>query len=185
MIIIFEHLLIKYCSPVLAGIKTGNLFTYHENVCIVKEKVLNCNLLLNKFDIYIKTLKTKESNSLIYVYRKNKLINDISNNNIIEFLKRYGYENFDVDFVIRHLEMRINSSQCFPHEIGLFLSYPLEDVENFILHKGLNCKFCGYWKVYCNEEDALKCFEKYQKCTKVYNKHFMNGKTLEQLVVRI
>lgn len=185
MIIIFEKLLIKYCSPVLAGLKTGNLFTYYENINVIKEKIKKNNDILNKFNIDIKILKSTETNSLIYVYRKNKLKNDVSNKEIIQFLSEYGYRQFDTDSLIKHLKLRIKNSSCFPHEIGIFLSYPLEDVKNFIVNKGSNCKLCGYWKVYCNEEDALKCFKKYQKCTQVYNKHFMNGKTLENLIVKV
>ena len=36
----------------------------------------------------------------------------------------------------------------FPHEIGIFLGYPLADVAGFIRNKGRNCKCIGTWKVY-------------------------------------
>lgn len=185
MITIFEQLLIKYCSPVLAGLKIGNLFTYNENKILVEEKVFKTNIILNKFDIYIKILKTTQHNSLIYVYRKDKLINYIYDDNIIQFLKKYDYNKFDLDSILNHLKNRIQKNNYFPHEIGLFLNYPIEDVKSFIENKGRNCKLCGYWKVYCDEENAIKCFKKYKKCTNVYNKHFMNGKKLEQLIVKI
>ena len=47
------------------------------------------------------------------------------------------------------------SGQCqFPHEIGVFLGYPLEDVKGFIENKGKNFLYSGYWKVYSDVERA-------------------------------
>ena len=39
----------------------------------------------------------------------------------------------------------------FPHEVGLFLSYPPEDVKGFIAHRANDFKCAGLWKVYGNE----------------------------------
>ena len=36
----------------------------------------------------------------------------------------------------------------FPHEIGVFLGYPLEDVVGFIRHRGKCFTCCGCWKSY-------------------------------------
>ena len=36
----------------------------------------------------------------------------------------------------------------FPHEIGLLLGYPPEDVIGFIENRGQNPLYIGYWKVY-------------------------------------
>ena len=44
----------------------------------------------------------------------------------------------------------------FPHEVGLFLGYPPEDVEGFIENKACSCKLTGYRKVYSDEEKAKK-----------------------------
>ena len=35
----------------------------------------------------------------------------------------------------------------FPHEVGLFLSYPPEDVKGFIDHRANNFKCAGLWTV--------------------------------------
>ena len=51
----------------------------------------------------------------------------------------------------------------FPHEIGIFLGYPLYDVDCFIHHK--RCKYVGYWKVYSNLKNAKKQFNRYE-CAK-------------------
>lgn len=46
----------------------------------------------------------------------------------------------------------------FPHEIGLFLGYPLEDVQGFIENRAEGYKCVGCWKVYGDEEYAKQEF---------------------------
>ena len=71
----------------------------------------------------------------------------------------------------------------FPHEIGLFLGYPPEDVEGFI-ENSHECKMSGFWKVYGDVHSAELLFEKYKKCMKVYCEQWKNGKTIERLTVK-
>ena len=84
--------------------------------------------------------------------------------------------------LVERLKERIRQLEDFPHEIGLFLSYPIEDVLGFIENRGKNYILNGYWKVYGNEEEARKSFFKYRKCTDVYHKLFMGGTPIEKLV---
>ena len=82
-------------------------------------------------------------------------------------LKKYGYpESGGIDECLEHLSGRIRSSSDFPHEIGVFLGYPTEDVMGFIENKGENFKFCGCWKVYGCEQTARRTFSNYDKCRK-------------------
>ena len=56
----------------------------------------------------------------------------------------------------------MQQDSCFPHEIGLLLGYPIEDVEGFIANKGKNYLYAGYWKVYENVEEKKLLFEAYE-----------------------
>ena len=69
--------------------------------------------------------------------------------------------------VIRLIQ-RLKSEGTFPHEIGLFLGYPPEDVLGFIHNKGRNHKCIGCWKVYGDEATARAVFRKYRECTRIY-----------------
>jgi len=87
---------------------------------------------------------------------------------------------------IENLQERLRSSSDFPHEIGLFLGYPLEDVRGFIENAGQNCKCTGCWKVYCNECETVKLFMKYKKCKDIYTKLFENrGRSVWELTVAV
>lgn len=57
------------------------------------------------------------------------------------------------------------------------------DVKGFIEQKGQNCKCCGFWKVYGDEESSKMKFEQYRKCIEVYKKVFLQGRSLCQLTV--
>ena len=54
-----------------------------------------------------------------------------------------------------------HGSAEFPHELGIFLGYPLADVKGFIEHNGKDFLYQGYWKVYENVEERKKMFSIY------------------------
>lgn len=79
--------------------------------------------------------------------------------------------------------MLLKSSKDFPHEIGLFLGYPYEDVKGFIDNKGECSKCIGCWKVYGDVSRAEDTFDRYKRCTSDYVSRFKEGMTLEELAV--
>ena len=83
------------------------------------------------------------------------------------------------------LACRFREGKDFPHEVGLFLSYPPEDVKGFIDHRAGGFKCAGLWKVYGDEEKARSLFEKYRKCTESYCALWQSGLKLEQLAVAV
>ena len=44
---------------------------------------------------------------------------------------------------------------------------------------------CGVWKVYYNEQESVRTFARFKKCSEVYQKVFIGGRTLNQLTVNI
>ena len=73
----------------------------------------------------------------------------------------------------------------FPREVGLFLSYPPEDVKGFINHRAGGFKCTGLWKVYGDEKKAKELFDKYKKCTDIYCRLSEAGFGIEQLAVAV
>ncbi|WP_414731974.1 DUF3793 family protein [Acetobacterium carbinolicum] len=180
----FEEEIIRHCSPTLAGIKTGNLFSYsfddHDQLI---NQITNWNNTLNTRGVYFERLKTNRNRVLLYVYRKNRLNCDLSCPKVERFLNKIGYPTGDLESCLAFLSERIHDSADFPHEIGLFLSYPFEDVEGFIQNEGKNCKHCGYWKVYCNANEKIKLFSKYKKCATKYYQCLLKGSSIIRLTV--
>ena len=96
-----------------------------------------------------------------------------------------GYPDKGSEQCVAYLARRFRSGGEFPHEVGLFLSYPPEDVKGFIDHRANDFKCAGLWKVYGNEEKARSLFAKYKKCTEIYCALWQSGSRLEQLAVAV
>lgn len=174
--------LITFASPTLAGLKTGSLFScmFHDSYQV--EVCLDAlNALLKPKGLYILPIGKKRHRTLLYIYRRSFLENDLKNKEVSEKLKVLGYDTSSIDQCIQELASRIDKSSSFPHEIGLFLGYPLCDVVGYMENKP--CKCFGCWKVYENEEESIAKFKKYNICTNIYKRNIQQGLTLEQLAI--
>lgn len=177
-----EAMIIQHCSPTLAGLKTGNIFTCpYESEQILKENLRNWNRTLGKKGLRILPLRRSRNKAMLYVYRPALLSRDLQQDIAEKLLRERGYTAEKPELCVIHLMHRLNESEEFPHEIGLFLGYPPEDVCGFI--EKAPCKYTGCWKVYTDVESAQKTFAKYHKCTAVYRKQYAGGKSIERLTV--
>lgn len=181
---VVEKKIIEHCAPTLAGLKTANMFNCRfSSIDTLLKELQEVNEKLNRKGVFIEILKIKQSRALIYVYRKKRLENDLKKPGVEELLLHYGYENCELSHCLEQLRIRLEKYDCFPHEIGVFLDYPLADVIGFIEHSGKNCKCCGVWKVYSNECETQVLFARFKKCTEVYLRVFAKGRSLMQLTV--
>ncbi len=179
-----EKYLIGYCAPTLASLKTASLFTYSfSSETTLQQQVTLWNHLFQEKGVKLFVLRRSESSALIYVYRPARLAVDLIKSGVPEFLQQCGYNDFSVEYALKVLAGRIAQCREFPHEIGLFLGYPLGDVEGFIENRGKNWKCLGCWKAYCNECEAAKTFAKFKKCSNVYARLWQNGRSILQLTV--
>ena len=181
-----EKCLIRHCAPTLAALKTANLFTmdfYDKDE--LYENLNAWNSYLSEKGVIMISLKEKNNRALIYVFRKKRLRQDLERPEAKLFLQKNGYSDLNIETAITTLMSRLELSEEFPHEIGIFLGYPTEDVIGFIRNKGQNCKCTGCWKVYCNECEAMKLFAKYKKCEELYARLWEQGKSVLRLTVAL
>ncbi len=181
----FEQTLIDLCAPTLAGIKVGSLFLYIiEKNEDLHELINYWNMQLLEKGIHLSLVKERENGGLVYVFRPAMLDALLANQKISLFLQSRGFKSSSnsKDY-IEQLKLRFYSEPCFPHEIGIFLGYPLEDVRGFIEHSGKNFSTCGLWKVYSDPKLAQKMFLQYQKCLNIYKKIFKKSSDILYLTV--
>ncbi|MFI3213328.1 MAG: DUF3793 family protein [Eubacteriales bacterium] len=158
------EVIVQFCAPTLAGIKVGSLFSYrYTNKEKLVDDIYNRNIFFNKKGIYLTILKMKNGLALIYVYRKNKLEKELTKHDVLEFLKENGYNSSAITDCLHILRNHLKNTE-FPHEIGAFLGYPIDDVRAFIHNKGENYKAIGWWKVYHDVFASQKIFDKYNEC---------------------
>ena len=179
-----EELLIQHCSPTLAGIKTGNLFSCPcTSKAEIMEDVRQLNRRLARKGLCIMPLKITEGRALLYLFRPDRLKKDLTDVEALRILQEAGYKSVSRCGCLTTLKRRLSEGSDFPHEIGLFLSYPPEDVRGFIENHARNFKCSGIWKVYGDPDAARRTFDRYARCTTAYCRNYSRGFSIESLAV--
>ena len=183
----FETVLVEQCAPTLAGAKPGNLFRCGgRDPEQVLKKVDEWDRRFRPLGLRAVVLRvcSRTGDCLVYVYRSGWVGKLLAEKEHWAFLKARGYERTDdVEGMLAQLSRRLCLEAEYPHEIGIFLGYPLQDVVGFIENRGRNCTYCGYWKCYGDPADARRRFARYRACTDAYKRLFEKGTPLIRLVV--
>lgn len=182
----FEQALVEQCAPTLAGMKPANLFRIQgPSLDALREKTDYWDSMLRPLGMRVQTLKqcAKTTASIVYVYRQEWVKRILSNSDTQDFLSQIGYSLTDLSGTLEQLSYRLCLDRDYPHEIGVFLGYPLEDVVGFINNQGRNFTCCGYWKVYGDPVCAQQCFARYRSCTEQYKAQFQAGTPILRMVV--
>ena len=179
-----EEMVVRQAAPTLAGIKTGSLFPCpcaEKDVLLGEIRAFNRHYLSR--GLCLLPLRFTEGKALLYLYRPAALRRDLRAQTAKALLADAGYPCGSCGGCVAQLVRRMRGSAEFPHEVGLFLSYPPEDVKGFIENHAANAKCTGVWKVYGDEQAARSIFEKYEMCSKIYSRQWQQGKSIEQLTV--
>jgi hypothetical protein len=149
------------CAPVISGIKISNLLT------IPAKSLRELSAVLKKTELSFRIMYPGRERLVILIYRETELKEYLEREEVMAFIYKCGYETSDISkifpvFVKRYMRY-MELKQDFPHELGLFLGYPIEDVEGFIKENGKNYLYSGYWKVYKDAELKIRLFKNYEK----------------------
>ena len=166
-----EVVFVYYLAPVILGGKPASLFAFEENQ--VEVFLQYCTFL----DIKTYCLSEQGRKKYYLFYKESGMRELLQHVGLQEFLEGYGYESDKrtrkQDGLLLYLEIlgkRLsgfhNEKEPFPHEIGVFLGYPLDDVKAYIKEQGRNALLSGYWKVYHNPEVAKNQFATYDDARK-------------------
>ncbi len=157
----FERALAYHCAPSMAGIKAADLFTWPNGS---GQEIRRYAGDLARRGICLRELRRGKRRTLLLVYRPACLERCLSCPRVRAMLERAGYPaGVSPEELLGRLMERLEG-EAFPHEIGLFLGYPPEDVEGFCRHRGQNYKLSGRWKVYGDREAACRRFQRYDHC---------------------
>jgi hypothetical protein len=153
-----EHLFLYYAAPILCGAKPAALIVLRPD-CLPawseRQNALRKATGLRTFEI-----ERPNGFVLLLAYSDVALEGCLRNARASPILARYGYPaECDPGAALERLKERF-SHLGFPHEIGIFLGYPPEDVWGFIMNEGRNFLCCRHWKVYHNEEQARVLFRR-------------------------
>lgn len=174
----FEKILAFHAAPTLMGVKCGSLPAISaQEYDMAEVSKLFCGEHFGK-RIGARFISRSPKRMLIYVYDRSLLEEKLSDKEVRGFLTEYGYDvSWDSGRCLDRLCERL-CEKDFPHEVGIFLDYPPEDVRGFIANCGKKCKYCGVWKVYGDVERAKALFECYRNCRQHLCRELEKGKPL-------
>lgn len=174
-------LLAMHCAPLLKRMAVANVLT------LSRKQALGIKGMLKNTEIECYILKADCGRVILYLYRKDILQSCLQQEDVRNFLKKYGYPDKEIVDMLKRLSQRIrlyaDGQADFPHEIGAFLGYPLADVESFIENRGKNYVYLGYWKVYHDVEQAVKTFRLFDKERERAVQDVIFGKGIREIAV--
>ncbi len=168
------------CAPVLMGFKISNL------LIVEKEK---CSQVMQEFtgtELSSELLMSSDTKAAFLIYRKEGLCSYLEKPKVWALMKSFGYDRMVLEEILEEFSVRytgyVQENEDFPHEMGLLLGYPAEDVAGFIQNEGENFLYSGYWKVYANLSEALDNFSRYKQAKETAVKMVLEGKNISYIL---
>lgn len=154
-------------AEVLSGVKPANLLrvSRHTRAC-----GRNMYQLWQKFGAEIltssplttHTLRDNDAGLLVLIYNPTLLHRRLDSLSATTFLRTLGYrQSCSMEQTLSHLEERFGAIEI-PHEVGVFLGYPLKDVTAFIGHRNLKVSAQRLWKIYGHSRRSEQLADLYQ-----------------------
>lgn len=167
-------------APLLTGVKISNLIIVDNQYVDAVMKVFEMT------EISVSILSSMEEKTTILLYRKNELISYLKQQKVKMFLFSIGYIKIKLEVILKDISNNykkyLENKTCFPHELGVLLGYPVEDVLGFMQNKGKNFLYTGYWKVYYDLSNKLKVFESFQQAEIAVMRMISKGNTILDIV---
>ncbi len=170
-----EYAIGRHCGVTFAGLKIASLVSLRKG----EEDVIQT--LSRRFagkGFTFMLLREDEERLLVYICHKARLEQYLFSSDVRAFLARFGYEYGSAEEALEQLKCRMKGE--FPHEIGVFLGYPIGDVCGFLRDPN-SCVLCGCWKVYENADEAARTFERFRRCSACICRHMDRGRSLTQI----
>lgn len=149
------------CAPLITGLKVANLLIIPSK----NEKYVGA--ILDGTDISYIRLAKSECKTTFFLYREERLTAWLMRAENRVLLTEAGYSGIILSDILQTIQMRyeayVQKGKAFPHEIGVLLGYPAEDVKGFVVNEGKNYLYSGYWKVYGDLSEAKQLFYKFDR----------------------
>lgn len=175
-----ETQVVIQCAPLLTGVKMSNLLTTDQTNRLLAAR------LFSRTPVSCFLLCQSQEKAVFLLYMKEQLKAYLTLPSVRKLMERFGYKGMKMDEILflvgqryrEHMEGR----REFPHEIGLLLGYPAEDVEGFIENKGQGSLYSGYWKVYSNLEECRRIFKRYDYARECVIRLMAGGMTVRNII---
>ncbi|MBQ3669881.1 MAG: DUF3793 family protein [Treponema sp.] len=172
----FDETIVHCSAPALCGIKPASLFSMRGD-CFLggKQKLHEWQSDFVKFRRYFVPIRKDDGRVLFFVFDRNLLEKICSDGENLRYLRGKGYPVDDgFNRILGELLFRLCHFPDFPHEVGVFLGYPLVDVLGFEKNR-FGFKYSALWKVYGNKDEAERKMKMYKSCSETCMKWLDEG----------
>ena len=163
---LLRFLLLK-TAAVRSGVKPGELLRVQHcyksrnsegfNFCLYRADILE-TLKLNYLE-----LRVEPESSLILFYHHETMAKTLSDTKNLSLLSTLGYPaGCDMDDLLAFLRERF-AVEKIPHEVGVFIGYPLKDVKGFMEKLPRTPVHRGDWTVFGDAAESLEKMSLYRK----------------------
>jgi hypothetical protein len=144
-------------GPAIAGIKSASLIRIPRR--LGRAWADWGGELCGSMDTAALGLRESEGGVLVLIFRRRTLARKVLTGIPARYLLSLSYPVASgLDPCLAELKSRFAIPGQFPHEVGIFLGYPPEDVISFCSGKTSPHVCPGYWKVYHRPERARRTF---------------------------
>lgn len=150
-----------HCAPLIAGLKLSNLLMLND------KDLKKATSILKRAGISYFVVAAVNGKAAVLLFDRERLKKYLMKEKVWKIFQDMGYQDDSMGKILYAFRIRyegyLMQNWEFPHEMGLLLGYPVEDVEGFIRNEGENCLYIGYWKVYENLSEKILLFHKFEE----------------------
>lgn len=111
--------------------------------------------------IIYRIITTHDGGKRILFINEKSMEKVLANKRCVNFLKFVGYSSdYELNEYIDELVLRLQSKK-FPHEIGVFLGYPLKDVLGFMGYGKKELVEIRNWRIYGDKEVSYEVYNSF------------------------
>ncbi len=181
-------LLVK-TAAVRQGVKPAELLRVRHCYETVNEEGLR--ICLYRRDIYetlgldYLELKVEERSSLVLFYNPPVLAATLAEGRSRRWLARLGYDaKATMEEMLAELRRRASGVEL-PHEVGLFVGYPLKDVAGFMAHIPSTPVHHISWRVYGGAEESIARQRRYEAAENAAKQVLARTERIEDFIKRM
>lgn len=159
----FDKYMLFLLAPVIGGLKPSSTITLKKDSKEYHTWNDYKEIFLKKTRLRHILLREDNDAIILLIYSEKRLEDYINKEEVRKFLLKLDYNSEgSLEDILNNLVERYNKFHC-PHELGVFLGIPLQDVIDFMECTTKKCLLCGYWKVFNDFDYALQIFNDYNK----------------------
>lgn len=151
------HLLLIRTAAVRSGVKPAALLRVNRCYRLPGEaSCLRLPEILRELRLNLVILRRDGNGVLVLFYHPDSLRRLLASRKVTFYLERAGYVPTEgLEACLATLKRRF-AGDDFPHEVGVFLGYPLKDVAGFTHRARLTPSYRGDWQVFGAPEESIR-----------------------------